>query len=171
MVRGFERLMNWLRELEGLVLAGHDKPSHQPTPGPDTWFLMESGFRTTDAIITGMYTLRSSKLIASLVLAWFALFLVSAVASPVIKPGSMQIVCSAGGGMKVVNVDGNGGEVMASASMDCPLCVSVVEPPSQSSVLFVKRPAIDPALHPIAVAHIAVLTAPPLPSRGPPAAS
>jgi hypothetical protein len=118
-----------------------------------------------------MNALRSSKLIASLVLAWFALFLASAVASPVIKPGSMQIVCSAGGGMKMVDIDGNGGEVKASASMDCPLCASVAAPPSRLTALFTKPSALEHALHPIAAAHIAALTAPPLPSRGPPAAS
>ena len=115
-----------------------------------------------------MNALRSSKLIASIVLAWFALFLASAVASPVIKPGGVQMVCSAGGGMKMINVDGHGGEVKASASMDCPLCASVVAPPSRPSSLFIKPSALEHALHTIAAAHIAALTAPPLPSRGPP---
>lgn len=118
-----------------------------------------------------MHTLRSSRLIVGLVLAWFALFLGSAVASTVIKPGSMQIVCSAGGGMKMVDVDGDGGEVKVSATMDCPLCASVASPPSHSSSLSIKPSALEHALHPIAAAHIAALTAPPLPSRGPPAAS
>jgi len=118
-----------------------------------------------------MDSLRSSKLIASIVLAWFALFLASAVASPVIKPGGVQMVCSAGGGMKMIDVDGNGGEVKASASMDCPLCAAVAALPSRSSSLFIKPSALEHALHPIAAAHVAALTAPPLPSRGPPAAS
>ncbi len=115
-----------------------------------------------------MKALRSSKLIASIVLAWFALFLASAVASPVIKPGGVQMVCSAGGGMKMIDVDGNGGEVKASASMDCPLCAAVAALPSRSSSLFIKPSALEHALHPIAAAHIAALTAPPIPSRGPP---
>ena len=118
-----------------------------------------------------MNALRSSKLIASIVLAWFALFLASAVASPVIKPGGVQMVCSAGGGMKMIDVDGNGGEVKASASMDCPLCAAVAALPSRSSSLFIKPSALEHALHPIAAAHIASVTAPPLPSRGPPNSS
>jgi len=112
--------------------------------------------------------LRSSKRIASLVLAWFALFLGSAVAATVIKPGGMQFVCSAGGGMKMVDVDGDGGDAKASARMDCPLCATVVPPPTRLNSLFTKPSALAHALHPIAAAHIAALTAPPLPSRGPP---
>lgn len=115
-----------------------------------------------------MNALRSSKLIASIVLAWFALFLASAVASPVINPGGVQMVCSAGGGMKMIDVDGNSGEVKASASMDCPLCAAAAALHSLSSSLFIKPSALEHALHPIAAAHIAALTAPPLPSRGPP---
>jgi hypothetical protein len=115
-----------------------------------------------------MERLRGSKLIAGLVLAWFALFLGSAVASTVIKPGGMQMVCSAGGGMKMIDVDGDGGEAKASASMDCPLCAAVAALPTRSSSLFIKPSALEHALHPIAAAHIVALTAPPLPSRGPP---
>jgi len=118
-----------------------------------------------------MQTLRSSKLIASLVLAWFALFLGSALASSLIKPDHMQVICAAGGAMKLVDIDSNGGEVKASASMDCPLCASVAAPPSRLKFLFIKPSALEHALHPIAAAHIAALTAPPLPARGPPATS
>ena len=115
-----------------------------------------------------MHTLRTSKLIAKLVLVWFALFLGSAIASTVIKPGTMQMVCSAGGGMKMVDMTGDEGDLKASASMDCPLCASVTAPPPPLTVHFEKRAPLSHALHPIAAAHIASLTAPPLPSRGPP---
>ena len=115
-----------------------------------------------------MHTLRSSKLIAKLVLVWFALFLGSAIASTVIKPGSMQMVCTAGGGMKMVDMTGDDGELKTSASMDCPLCAAVAALPTRSSSLFIKPSALEHALHPITAAHIAALTAPPLPSRGPP---
>ena len=118
-----------------------------------------------------MIALRSSKLIARFVLAWFALFLASAVASPVIKPGSMQVLCSAGGLMKMIDVDGNGGEVKASSSMDCPLCAAAVALPLPPSPPTLKPCALEHALHPIAAAQIAALTAPPPPSRGPPRAS
>ncbi|NBO82929.1 MAG: hypothetical protein EBU75_08900 [Betaproteobacteria bacterium] len=84
-----------------------------------------------------MHTLRTSKLIARLVLVWFALFMGSAIASSIIKP-------------------------------DCPLCASVSAPPPPLTVHFEKLTPLAHALHPIAAAHIASATAPPLPSRGPP---
>jgi hypothetical protein len=115
-----------------------------------------------------MHTLRTSKLIARLVLVWFALFMGSAIASSVIKPGSMQMVCSAGGGMKMVDTSGDEGGIRATAIMDCPLCASVTAPPPALTVHFEKLTALAHALHPIAAAHIASATAPPLPSRGPP---
>jgi len=115
-----------------------------------------------------MHTLRTSKLIARLVLVWFALFMGSAIASSVIKPGSMQMVCSAGGGMKMVDTSGDEGGIKASAIMDCPLCASVSAPPPPLTVHFEKLTPLAHALHPIAAAHIASVTAPPLPSRGPP---
>ena len=115
-----------------------------------------------------MLTLRNSKLIAKLVLVWFALFLSSAIASTVINPDSLQMVCSASGGMKMVDMTGDDGGLKASASMDCPLCASVTTPPPPLSVHFEKLSHLAHALHPIAAAHIASVTAPPLPSRGPP---
>jgi len=116
-----------------------------------------------------MQTLRSSKLIAKLVLVWFALFLGSAIASTVIQPGNLQMVCSTGGVMKMVDTNGDGEEFKASANMDCPLCASVTVPPSPSTVHFEKPSPLAHALQPVAAAHIASVTAPPLPSRGPPA--
>ena len=115
-----------------------------------------------------MQTLRNSKLIASLVLVWFALFLGSAVASTLIQPGHTQMVCTAGGGMKLVDMGSDDGELKVSTGMDCPLCASVTAPPPVLGA-HVKAPsALAHALQPVAAAHIASATAPPLPSRGPP---
>jgi hypothetical protein len=118
-----------------------------------------------------MHTLRSSKLIAKLVLVWFALFLGSAIASTVIKPGNLQMVCSTGGVMKMVDISGDGDDLQVSASMDCPLCASVTAPPAPVSGHFEKLSPLAHVLQPIAAAHIASITAPPLPSRGPPTTS
>jgi hypothetical protein len=115
-----------------------------------------------------MHTLRTSKFIAKLVLVWFAFFLGSAIASTIIKPGNVQMICVSGGGMKLVDTNGDDGEPKVSSSMDCPLCASVTAPPSLLTTNFQKPSPLAHALHPIAVAHIASATAPPLPSRGPP---
>jgi hypothetical protein len=48
------------------------------------------------------------------------------------------------------------------------MCLLVALPPSSNGMAFVKPSALAHALHPIAAAHIAAATAPPLPSRGPP---
>ncbi len=115
-----------------------------------------------------MQSLRSSKFIAKLVLVWFALVLGSAIASTVIQPDHLQMVCATGGGMKLVDISSDDGELKASASMDCPLCASVTAPVPPLTAHFEKLSSLALALHPIAAAHIASVTAPPLPSRGPP---
>jgi hypothetical protein len=117
-----------------------------------------------------MQALRNSKLIASLVLVWFALFVGSAVASTFINPGSLQMVCSSEGGMKMVASGDVDGDATLSKTMDCPLCASVTAPPAPAGTAQLSTPSsLAHALHPVAAAHIASVTAPPLPSRGPPA--
>ncbi len=115
-----------------------------------------------------MQTLRNTPTIARLVLAWFALFLGVAIASPSVQPGSLQIICAAGGGMKMVDTHADGDATKLAASMDCPVCASVSAPPSPSSAHFDPRSPLAYALQPLRAAHIASTTAPPLPSRGPP---
>ena len=115
-----------------------------------------------------MQGLRNAKFITRLVLVWFALFIGAAVASPLVKPTDLQMVCSASGGMKMVTTDEGGAEVSVASGMDCPLCASGMAPVSVVPATFVKLSSLSHALQPIAAAHIASLTAPPLPSRGPP---
>lgn len=118
-----------------------------------------------------MQTLRNAKHIATLVLVWFALFLGSAVASTLIQPGNLQMVCSAGGAVKWLDINGEEGQTQASASMDCPLCASVSAPPATQTVQFEPPSSLAHALQALAQAHIASATAAPPPSRGPPASS
>ncbi len=116
-----------------------------------------------------MQALRSSKFIASLVLVWFALFVWSSMAASLIHPGTLQMVCSSDGGMKMVDTGDGDGDVKLGKTMDCPLCASVTTPPSaQRSGQLLAPSTLAHALHPVAAAHLATVTAPPLPSRGPP---
>lgn len=118
-----------------------------------------------------LQTLREARFITRLVLVWFALFIGASVASPLVKPQSTQMVCSAMGGMKMVVGDDAGGGTTFSGSMDCPLCVHVSAPPVHETPGFEPVSALAHVLRPIPAAHIAWLTGSPLPPRGPPAFS
>ena len=113
-----------------------------------------------------MQPLRSARVLARLVLAWFALVVAAAAAGPVFQPQSLELVCS-GGGMKLVAAaDDEGGPPAQVAGLDCPLCAALPAPPAA-----LPAPRLQPlglALHPIVAARIAALTAAPLPARGPP---
>ena len=115
-----------------------------------------------------LQTIRHARWLTRLVLVWFALFIGAAVASPMVKPVSGQMVCSAMGGMKMV-MDGDSDQgTTPSASMDCPLCAPLTPPPAPQVQSFEPASALAHALRPIAAAHIAGLTGAPLPPRGPP---
>jgi len=119
-----------------------------------------------------MQTLRNAHLLARFVLVWFVLFVGVSVASPWVKPQASQMVCSAMGGMKMVNADATGDDtVKLSSSMDCPLCAQFSPPPSPVVLSFTTPSALAHALRPMQSAHIAWLTGSPLPPRGPPAIS
>ncbi len=116
-----------------------------------------------------MQTLRHAHQLTRFVLVWFAMALGVAMASPLVSPQSIDMVCSSGGVMKLVVSDEGDQAHPASQSMDCPLCMSLAFPPAPVAAQAVKPSPLTHALHPIAAAHIASATAPPLPSRGPPA--
>jgi hypothetical protein len=118
-----------------------------------------------------MQTLRNAQTLTRLVLVWFALFIGASVASPLVKPQTSQMVCSAMGMKMVASDDGAGDSVQPLASMDCPLCAHVSAPNAPMASHFDAASALAYALRPIAAAHIAWLTGSPLPPRGPPAFS
>ena len=106
-----------------------------------------------------------------LVLTWFVLFMAVSVLTAMVNPASLQAVCSAAGGMKLVDAsdrtDEGEGETFSNG-MDCPLCSAVAAPPVASSQPHAAPSPLAHALQFVASAHIASITAPPLPSRGPP---
>ena len=118
-----------------------------------------------------MQALRRARFLARLVLAWFALSLCAAVASPLVKPETIEVICSGSGSIKLlVKGDAHGGHA-TSHTLDCPLCASIAAPPPvvRTDLAFV--PALGHAAQPIPAARIAALTAAPLPARGPPPSS
>ena len=115
-----------------------------------------------------MQTLRRAHLLARLVLAWFVLSLGVAVASPLVAPQSMQVVCAASGAMKLVISGADGSEAPKSHLLDCSLCFVVAPPPSPEVALARLPQPLAFALGHGPAAHIAARTGAPLPPRGPP---
>lgn len=115
-----------------------------------------------------MQYLRNAKQLARLVLVWFALSVGVAVASPFVHPQSMDLVCTSTGSMKwVVQNDGDN-TASGSNTLDCPLCAPSGVIPTAFNTALTQPSPLAHALRPLAAAHIASVTAPPLPSRGPP---
>ena len=111
---------------------------------------------------------RQTKIIARFVLVWFVLSVGAAMASPLVSPKALDLVCTTGGALKIVSSDDADNTSTRVHTMDCALCIAVGIPPAPVASQFTKPSSLAHALHPIAAAHIAAATAPPLPSRGPP---
>lgn len=118
-----------------------------------------------------MQILRRAHTLARFVLVWFALSIGVAIASPIVKPQAMELICSASGTMKVLVKTDDGVKELSGHTLDCPVCATLSAPPP------VARQTAEPAqplahvLQSIPAAHLAALTAAPLPARGPPAFS
>lgn len=117
-----------------------------------------------------MQSLRRAHFLARFVLVWFALALGAAIASPIVKPQAVELVCSAGGAVKLVTSD-DGAPSSAGHTLDCPLCLISSAPPPALQLQVEPQQPLAHALRPIPAAPIAGRTAAPLPARGPPALS
>ncbi len=116
-----------------------------------------------------MQHLRYSARLARLVLAWFVLTLGVAIASPIVSPQSMELVCTDGQAMKLVVLDADGQDTTAAhPTLDCPACLAVTLPAPVVVVAFDPPHPLAHALHPHVAARIAALAGAPLPPRGPP---
>jgi hypothetical protein len=101
-----------------------------------------------------------------LVLAWFALSLGVAIASPLIHPKSIELVCSSAGAMKLVT-DGDAGPGVG--TLDCPLCLPLESPPPAIGHSAGFHCPGAPASRQMVAARVVALAAAALPARGPPA--
>jgi hypothetical protein len=73
--------------------------------------------------------------------------------------------------MKLVAVGEDAGKPVNNHKLDCPLCASISAPPPVFNTSLSQPSPLAFVLQPIAADHIASITSPPLPSRGPPALS
>ena len=115
-----------------------------------------------------MQTLRTAKSLARLVLVWFALTVGAAIASPLIKPQSFEMICSGSGVIKLLPKTDDGKTPMSGLTLDCPLCIAVGAPPPVVGCTAEPHQALSYALKASPAAHIAARTAVPPPARGPP---
>ena len=109
-------------------------------------------------------------------LAWFALSMAVAIASPLAQPqgaaASLEMVCTSAGMVEMAVADAAGAPGTAGAvHLDCPLCLPLAAPlPPAPHGTPAPRPVLSRVLRPAPAAPIAVATAAPLSARGPPAA-
>ena len=127
-----------------------------------------------DAIILNMFSLqalRNAPHLTRLVLVWFVLFVGVAVASPLVNPEGVQLVCTTAGSVKLLQLDADGEEAQGSHhGLHCPLCLPVAAPP----VVSVSAPVhvgLSHALRPLEQARLASLIGLPWQARAPPSFS
>lgn len=119
--------------------------------------------------MASLQTLRSLRWLARLVLAWFVLAIGVAVASPLVHPQAVELICSGSGAIKAMVKTDEGAKEMSGHTLDCPLCAQVGAPPPAMQAAGPGGHPLAHALRLIPAAHIAARTAAPLPPRGPPA--
>lgn len=108
--------------------------------------------------------------VARWVFAWFVLSIGVAIASPVVQPMSMELVCSPAGAVKLMVHTDDGAQEMGAGHLDCALCLPGGAPPPLTVAIDLPTPLpLGHAVQPIEAARIAAATAAPPPARGPPA--
>ena len=117
-----------------------------------------------------MQRLRHATFLARLVLAWFALALGVAVASPVVKPQGAQLVCSGSGAMQLVMPASDDGQPPSTHTFDCPLCAAVAPPPPVDDAAVFLQP-LGRVIQSVPSARHTARLAAALPPRGPPHAA
>ncbi len=119
-----------------------------------------------------LHRLRQASHITRFMLVWFVLSLGAAIASPVINPQPLELICASNGVMKVLVKNADGSSTEESRRMlDCPVCGTMAAPPPIAQSFAEPAQPLGRALQTIPAAHLAALTAAPPPARGPPAFS
>ncbi|MBS0607991.1 MAG: hypothetical protein KGM60_07015 [Comamonadaceae bacterium] len=118
-----------------------------------------------------MDSLRSPDRLRWWIVAWFIFSLGATLATPVVQPRGVELVCSAIHGAALVVHGDTGNAVLDTLGMDCPLCLLGSAPPQRTA----NTPSTLPHVHvaPVApplVFAMAPMATPP-PARGPPSFS
>jgi hypothetical protein len=119
-----------------------------------------------------LQSLRNAPRLARFVLVWFALFVGVAVASPLVKPEASQLVCTAIGGMKLVQLDASGddaaGPVMTHTVLDCPACLPLIAPPAAQALTPLPAGNLSYLLQSLQAARLTSVLGQPWQARAPP---
>lgn len=118
-----------------------------------------------------MQTLRRARTVTRFVLVWFALSIGVAIASPIIKPRAIELICSGSGAMKVLVKTDDGTLEPSGHTLDCPLCAPSSAPPPAARQAAQAAQALAYMPRSIPATRMASRTAAPLSARGPPAFS
>lgn len=121
--------------------------------------------------MSALQSLRNAHHLTRLVLVWFALFVGAAVASPLVNPEGVQMVCTTAGSVKLIQLDADGEEAQGGHhGLHCPMCLPVAAPPV-ASVSAPVHVGLSYALLPLAQARLASLIGLPWQARAPPSLS
>lgn len=118
-----------------------------------------------------LQSLRNAHRLTRLVLVWFAVFVGAAVASPLIKPEAVHLVCSAIGGVKLVQTDAAGDESSGAAlhtALDCPACLPLIAPLAVDVLAPLPPGNLSQVLQPLPAARLVSLLGQPWQARAPP---
>lgn len=118
-----------------------------------------------------LQSLRNAHRLTRFVLVWFALFIGAAVASPLVKTEAVHLVCTAIGGVKLVQADTSDDEAGGAAlrtALDCPACLPLIAPPAADVLALLPTGNLSHVLRPLPAARLASLLGQPWQARAPP---
>ena len=118
-----------------------------------------------------MHTLHRLRALACWLLAWLALSIAAATASPLVAPQSVQLICAGAGEVRLLVLTEDGAQEQRGPLLDCPLCVylgGAAAPPAAWQLPGVLQPPLAHGLPPVQPVRRVARTAAPLPARGPP---
>jgi hypothetical protein len=116
-----------------------------------------------------MQRLRAARSLARMLLAWFVLVVGIASLAPALHAASADSICEPPSAIAGTPDTGDRVDAGAAHTLQCPLCLPMGAPPGTPTVRAQPVQPLGHALRPVPAAHIASLTAAPLPARGPPA--
>lgn len=119
-----------------------------------------------------MQALRLPRQLIRLVLLLYVLSLGVAIASPLVNPEAMDLICTSSGYKFISKLDASSKKTGAGMShlLDCPMCMAIGMTTFPATQNVPEPPhALSYALRSIPSAQLASLTSAPLPARGPPA--